>query len=110
MIYLSATSYNVRVNIASDNSVISFGDRPDKTLQRPYGNYTVIMQSLCNLQDLRTEIAQCHRLYMLKCNNFWHFNIISKINTTPERLKAKNFFICRYFSFYEQLNFRAQLS
>ena len=32
------------------------------------------------------------------------------INTTPERLKARNFFICRYFSFYEQLKFRAQLS
>ena len=28
---------------------------------------------------------------------------ISRINTTSERLKARNFFICRYFSFYEQL-------
>ena len=28
---------------------------------------------------------------------------ISMINTTPERLKARNFFICRHFSFYEQL-------
>ena len=36
---------------------------------------------------------------------------ISMINTTSERLKAKkNFFVCRYFSFYEQLKFRAQLS
>ena len=35
---------------------------------------------------------------------------ISMINTTSERLKAINFFICRYFSFYEQLKFRAQLS
>ena len=26
---------------------------------------------------------------------------ISMINTTFERLKARNFFICRYFSFYE---------
>ena len=34
---------------------------------------------------------------------------ISMINTS-ERLKARNFFICRYFSFYEQLKFRAQLS
>ena len=31
---------------------------------------------------------------------------ISMINTTSESLKAKNFFICRYFSFYEQLKFR----
>ena len=35
---------------------------------------------------------------------------ISMINTTSERLKARNFFICQYFSFYEQLKFRAQLS
>ena len=31
---------------------------------------------------------------------------ISMINTTSERLKARYFFICRYFSFYEQLKFR----
>ena len=36
--------------------------------------------------------------------------LISMINTTSERLKARNFFICRYFSFYEQLKFHAQLS
>ena len=35
---------------------------------------------------------------------------ISMINTTSERLKASNFFICLYFSFYEQLKFRGQLS
>ena len=35
---------------------------------------------------------------------------ISMINTTSERLKARNFFICQYFSFYEQLKFHAQLS
>ena len=35
---------------------------------------------------------------------------MSRINTTSERLNAINFFICRYFSFYEQLKFRAQLS
>ena len=34
---------------------------------------------------------------------------ISMINTS-ERLKARNFFICRCFSFYEQLKFHAQLS
>ena len=31
------------------------------------------------------------------------------INTTSEKLKAKNFFICRYFSFYVQLKLRAEL-
>ena len=35
---------------------------------------------------------------------------ISVINTTAERLKARNFFFCRYFSFNEQLKFRVQLS
>ena len=35
---------------------------------------------------------------------------ISMINTTSERLKARNFFICWYFSFYGQLKFHAQLS
>ena len=34
----------------------------------------------------------------------------SMINTTSERLKARNFFICRYFSVYEQVKFRAQMS
>ena len=31
---------------------------------------------------------------------------ISMINTQSERLKARNYFICQYFSFYEQLKFR----
>ena len=35
---------------------------------------------------------------------------MSMINTTSERLKVKSFFICRFFNFYEQLKFRAQLS
>ena len=35
---------------------------------------------------------------------------ITMINTLSERLKARNLFICWYFSFYEQLKFRAQLS
>ena len=35
---------------------------------------------------------------------------ISMINTTSVRLKARNVFIWRYFSFYEQLKFHAQLS
>ena len=36
--------------------------------------------------------------------------LISMINSTSERFKARNFFICRYFSFYEQLKLRAELS
>ena len=35
---------------------------------------------------------------------------ISMIETTSERLKAMNFFICRYLGFYDKLKFPAQLS
>ena len=35
---------------------------------------------------------------------------ISTINTTYERLKARNFFTFRCFGFYDELKFRAQLS
>ena len=35
---------------------------------------------------------------------------MSMINTKAERLKATDFFICRYFSVYEQLKVGAQLS
>ena len=35
---------------------------------------------------------------------------ITMINATSDRLKARNFFIYLYFSFYEQLKFRDQLS
>ena len=35
---------------------------------------------------------------------------IRMIITTSERLKARNVFVCGYFSFHEQLEFRAQLS
>ena len=35
---------------------------------------------------------------------------ISMINTTFEKLIARNFFICQYVSFYEQLKVCAQLS
>ena len=34
---------------------------------------------------------------------------ISMINIASERLKARNFFICLYFSLYDRLKFRAQL-
>ena len=47
---------------------------------------------------------------MLNANNFGIFTFISMIKTTPERLKARNFLIVQYNSFYEQLKFCAQLS
>ena len=41
---------------------------------------------------------------------FAFLTFISMINTTFERLKARNLFIFRYVNFYELLKFRAQLS
>ena len=35
---------------------------------------------------------------------------ISMTDTTYERLKARHFFMCRYFSFCEQFKFRAQVN
>ena len=35
---------------------------------------------------------------------------INMINTRSERLKSRNFFICGYFSFYELLKYRTELS
>ena len=50
-----------------------------------------------------------HEIYPAH-NNCWHFNIYKHDNTTSERLKARNVFICRYFRVYERLKDRTQLS
>ena len=45
-----------------------------------------------------------------KCKNAincWHFNIYLHDKKPSERLKTRNFFIYRYFNFYEQLKFHA---
>ena len=42
---------------------------------------------------------------VLKCQQM----LAWMISTTSERLKARNFSICRYFSFYEQLKFCARV-
>ena len=49
-------------------------------------------------------------ILLINVKNVGILTLISMINTTSERLKARHFFICLYFSFYEQLKFRAQLS
>ena len=55
--------------------------------------------------QLRTKIIMLLKVKML--TNVGILTFISTINTRSERLK---FFICRYFSVYEQLKFCAQLS
>ena len=51
---------------------------------------------------------KCTLLINVKMTTILTF--ISMTNTTSERLKARNFFIRQYFSFYEQLKNHAQLS
>ena len=56
------------------------------------------------LNSAKHEIYPAH-----KCLKCLQLLASSMINTTSERLKARNFF-CRYFSFYGQLKSCAQLS
>ena len=60
------------------------------------------------LNSAEHEIHPAHNVKMPTIVGILTF--ISMINTTSERLQARNFFNCRYFSFYEKLKFRAQLS
>ena len=39
-------------------------------------------------------------ILLINVKNCWHFHIYLHVNTTSERLKERNFFICRYFSFF----------
>ena len=61
----------------------------------------------CSTQ-LSTEFILLINVKMLTIVGILTF--ISMINTTSERLNARNFFIFRYFSINEQLKFCAQLS
>ena len=72
-------------------------------LHRPRSYKT---SSMLNSAEHEIYPAQNVKIQTIVCI----LTFISMINTTSERLKAINFFICRYFSFYEQLKFRAQLS
>ena len=54
--------------------------------------------------------TQLSTKFILLINVKMPTTLISMINTTSERLKARNFFICRYFGVNEQVKFRAQLS
>ena len=60
------------------------------------------------LNSSEHKIYPAHNCFMPTIVGILTF--ISMINTTSERLKARNFFICLYVSVYEQLKFRAQLS
>ena len=42
----------------------------------------------------------CHTHKCSNANHCWHFNILSMINTTSDKIKARNCFIFRYYSGY----------
>ena len=59
--------------------------------------------------------TQLRRKFILLINvkiptSFGISTFMSRINTTSERLRARNFFFRQYFSFYKHLKFRGQLS
>ena len=66
-------------------------------------NHKAISFFLNNGPETGHEIYHAH-------TTFGILTSISMINKTSQRLIARNFSICRYFSFYERLKFRAQLS
>ena len=84
----------------------------NKVFERPLEHCKMFRYVPTGLKTLKHfgVLKRIFSLIWLRNANNWHFNIyISMINTTSERLKARDFFICQYFSFYEQLKFRAQL-
>ena len=81
--------------------LITFANRLDPDQTRGYKAFSM-------LNSAEHKINPAHNVKMPTIVGILSF--ISKINTTSQRLSAVNLFICRYFSFYEQLKFRAQLS
>ena len=67
----------------------------------------VINSFSCSIQ-LSTEVFLLINVKMPTIVDILTF--ISMLNTTSERLKARNFLVFRNLSFYEQLKFCAQLS
>ena len=74
---------------------------------RSYPGLEVIKHFSCSTQ-LSTKFILLINVKMPTIVGILTF--ISMINTTSERLRARNVFICQYFSFSEQLKFPAQLS
>ena len=69
--------------------------------------FKVIKPFLCSTQ-LSTKFILLINVKMPTIVGILTF--ISMINKTSARLKSRRFFICQYFSIYEQLKFSAQLS
>ena len=96
--------YNITLCLpvsSADNLCKQFGPRSGPTL-----GPKVIKRFPCSTQ-LSTKFILLINVKMPTIVGILTF--ISMINTS-KRLKARNFFICCYFTFNEQLKFHAQLS
>ena len=88
-----------------------------KKVTTKFEPYCEIMVLFCHTiftLNIQTPCPEVIKLFFI-LNSAEHeiypaYIYISMIKTTFERLKARNFFICWYFSFHEQLKFHAQLS
>ena len=72
----------------------------------PSGPKVIKINSMLNSAEHGIYLA--HKC--LNANNCWHFNIYYHDKDNIRETLARNFHFCRYFSFYEQLRFCAQLS
>ena len=116
--FCSPTLRSLHINLSSIGLVVS----DLKTLNGRRGHHrhqyaiadknndsgSEVIKLFSKLNSADHEIYPAHRVNMSTIVVILTF--ISMINTTPERLKAGNFFICLYYSVYEQLKYRAQLS
>ena len=77
-------------------------------------SYTGMHQQICNqprgYKTFSMQISAEHEINAKMPAIVGILTSISIIHTRYERLKARHVFICRYFSFYELLKYRAQLS
>ena len=73
-----------------------------------YMTWPRVYKTFSMLNSAEHEIYPAHKCQ--NANNCWHLNIYEQDKYNIERIKARNFFICQYFCFYEQLKFHAQLS
>ena len=74
--------------------------RPSEQCGSQSPGFEVIKLFSCSTQ-LSMKLILLINVKMPTIVSIWTF--INMINTTSERLKARNFFICQYFSFYEQI-------
>ena len=83
------------------------GAKAQKSSTIKYHNRPEVITLLSYLTRLSTKFILLINVKMPTIVDILTF--ISMINTTPERLKARNIFICRYFSLHKQLKFHAKL-